>query len=100
MKSVPLADPKKILLPPLHVKLGLMKKMVKALNKNGDGFRYLEAKFPRISEAKLKAGIFVGPQIRELMKDTHFEKKLVGAEVNAWFSFKEIVQKFLGNHRS
>ncbi len=55
VKSVPLVDPKKILLPPLHIKLGLMKNMAKALNKNGDGFKYLEAKFPHISEAKLKA---------------------------------------------
>ena len=100
VKAVPLVDPKKILLPPLHIKLGLMKNFVKALNKNGAAFKYLESKFPRISEGKLKAGIFVGPQIRELMKDMHFEEALAGVEVNAWFSFKQIVQNFLGNSRS
>jgi hypothetical protein len=29
---------------------------------------YLKHKFPRLSDAKIK-GIFVGPQIRELIKD-------------------------------
>ena len=34
-------DPKKVLLPPLHIKLGLMKKFVKALPKEGETFKYL-----------------------------------------------------------
>jgi hypothetical protein len=37
----PLVDPQKILLPPLHIKLGLMKQFVKALDKDGRCFRYL-----------------------------------------------------------
>ena len=32
-----LVDSKKILLPPLHIKLGLMKQFVKALNKEEEG---------------------------------------------------------------
>lgn len=36
-----LIDPKKILLPPLHIKLGMMKQFVKALNKENDSFKYL-----------------------------------------------------------
>ena len=47
-----LVDLKKILLPPLHKKLGLMKQFVKALNKKGNFFQYLFLKFPHISEAK------------------------------------------------
>lgn len=35
----------KILLPPMHIKLGLMKQFVKALNKDGDCFSYLCTKF-------------------------------------------------------
>ncbi len=34
----PLVDPKNILLPPLHIKLGLMKNFVKALPKDGKAF--------------------------------------------------------------
>ena len=54
MKSVSLEDPKKIFLPPLHIKLGLIKNMVNALSKNDDWYKHLETKFSRISEAKLK----------------------------------------------
>ena len=55
---------KKIILPPLHIKLGLMKQFVKALDFYGDGFKYIGYTFPGLSEEKLKAGIFNGPQIR------------------------------------
>jgi hypothetical protein len=43
----------KTYLPPFHIKLGLIKMSVKAMNKQGEGFDYLKAqKFPLISEAK------------------------------------------------
>ncbi len=71
LQNVPLVDPKKIFLPSLHIKLGLMKIFVKAIGKkNSRGYYYLVAKFPKISGAKLKEGIFVGPQIRELLKQS------------------------------
>ena len=95
-----LVNPQKILLPPLHIKLGIMKNFVKALDKKGRFVAFIKNKFPRISEAKLEAGIFDGPQIRELMKDTKFDEILENNEMNAWRAFKSIVQNFLGNHRS
>ena len=49
-----------ILLPPLHIKLGLMKNFVKALDKTKAGFKCLYENFPRLSEAKFKQGVFVG----------------------------------------
>lgn len=58
-----LVDPKKILLPPLHIKLGLMKQLVRALPKEGECFQYLCAQFPGLSDAKLKEGVFVGPDL-------------------------------------
>jgi hypothetical protein len=61
----PLVNPQYIYLPLLHIKLGLMKNFVKAMNKSGHGFQYLQTKFPRISDAKIKEGIFIGPQIRK-----------------------------------
>lgn len=53
-----LVEPEKVLLPPLHIKLGIMKQFVKALPKDGPCFKYLGEKFPGLSEAKLKEGIF------------------------------------------
>jgi len=82
-------------LPPFHIKLGLMKNSVKAMNKDGDGFLYLMNKFPRISEAKIKEGIFVGPQIRKVMQESTFEATLNAAEKAAWDPFKMITAKFL-----
>jgi len=41
-----------------------MKNFVKAMNKEGAGFCYLRQMFPRISDANIKEGIFVRPQIR------------------------------------
>ncbi|GFS88590.1 uncharacterized protein TNCV_1461931 [Trichonephila clavipes] len=71
-----LVDPKKILFPPLHIKLGLMKQFVKALDKEGECFKYLCEQFPGLSDAKLKEGIFVGPDIRKLLKDETFVTKM------------------------
>ena len=38
LKENPLVDMNKVLLPPLHIKLGLMKNFVKVLHKNGAAF--------------------------------------------------------------
>ncbi|KAI6651281.1 hypothetical protein LOD99_5429 [Oopsacas minuta] len=65
----PLVDPLKILLPPLHIKLGLMKQFVTALDKEGNCFKYITKKFYYLSDEKRKAGIFDGPQIRQLVRD-------------------------------
>jgi hypothetical protein len=53
-----------------------MNNFVKAMDKNGARFMYLKQKFPRLSDAKIKEGIFVGPQIKELIKDEQFEEQL------------------------
>jgi len=76
-----------------------MKNFVKAMDKDGEGFRYLKSKFPRISDAKLKEGIFVGPQIRELIKDENFKIKLNDTEKRAWTAFVEVCHNFLGNKK-
>ena len=95
IQSVPLVEPKDVLMPPLHIKLGLMKNFVTALGKsNSSGFTFLCKKFPKISEAKLKEGIFVGPQIRKVLKDTNFEKTL---EQRAWKAFEWLCANFFGN---
>lgn len=92
-------DRENILLPPLHIKLGLMKQYVKALDKNGKCFQYLQSKFPNLTHAKVKEGIFTGPDIRTIMKDDNFVTCMNSIEKSAWLSFKEVVQNFLGNNR-
>jgi hypothetical protein len=96
----PLVERSHILLPPLHIKLGLMKNFVKAMNRDGPGFQYLRSQFPQLSDAKIKEGIFVGPQIRKIICDPNFEPVLSKKELAAWKAFKEVVQGFLGNERS
>ncbi|GBO43732.1 hypothetical protein AVEN_79381-1 [Araneus ventricosus] len=91
----PLVASEKILLPSLHIKLGLMKNFVKAMDCGGNGFQYLRLKFPKVSETKIKEGIFVGPQFRQLMKDPVFESKLTKKEAAARTSFKELEKKLL-----
>lgn len=95
-----LVDTSKILLPPLHIKLGLMKNFVKAMEKTDEAFKYLIRKFPRLSEAKIREGVFVGPQIRKLLHDDEFLCVLHGKEKAAWLAFKSVVDNFLGNNRS
>ena len=99
LKENPLMDMNKVLLPPLHIKLGLMKNFMKPLHKNGTAFQYLSTVFLGLSAAKLKEGIFVGPQIREVLKDTDFEELLNLKELRAWEAFKSVCSGFLGNTR-
>jgi hypothetical protein len=35
------------------------------MDQNSTGFMYLKNKFPRISDAKIREGVFVGAQITE-----------------------------------
>ena len=78
-----------------------MKNFVKKLDHDGNGFQYLREKFgAEKTDAKLKAGIFIGPQIRELMCDPKFKNKLNPVEFAAWEAFVLVVQNFLGNHKA
>jgi hypothetical protein len=92
-----LVDKHKILLPPLHIKLGIMKQFVKALDRRGSSFQYLSIKFPTLSEAKVKEGIFEGPQIRKPTKNAAFMNTMNNVQHQAWNAFTEDVQKILGN---
>ncbi|GFU78354.1 uncharacterized protein TNCV_528971 [Trichonephila clavipes] len=72
--NTPLVSRDRIILPPLYIKLGIMKQFGKALDKSGESFNFLSRKFPGLSIEKLKASIFDGPQIRQLVKDSNFVK--------------------------
>lgn len=99
--EVPLVSKEDVIIPPLHVKLGLMKNFVKALAKDPDnkGLKYLRTKFPKLSTDKIKAGIFDGPQIRTLLKDPELLKQFNNSEKDAWNAFAAVIHGFLGNKR-
>ena len=68
IQSHPLVEPSKILLLSLHIKLGVMKNLVKAMDREDREFAFLLEKFPWISMEKLKAGIYDDPKKK---KRTH-----------------------------
>ena len=84
----------------MHIKLGLIKQFVKALTLDGNVHTYLREKFVKLSDMKIKAGIFDGPQIRDLIKDDKFWEVMNPHEKYAWRAVKSIVVDFLGKHRS
>jgi hypothetical protein len=76
-----------------------MKQFVKALSKTVNYFKYLCKTFPHLSEAKLKEGVFVGPDTRELIFDSDFLLTMTEVEREAWIAFRSVVTKFLGNNK-
>jgi len=70
------------------------------MDKTGRGFQCVRNKVSNVGDAKIKEGIFIGPQIRELMQDKQFDEDLNETERNAWLSFKRICKDFLGNHKA
>ena len=95
-----LVEREKILFTPLYIKLGLMKQYVKILNKDGDCLKYLSNIFPGLSAEKMKAGIFDGPQIRKLIKDSNLISSMNSIEKEAWELFVAVVKYCLGNRKA
>ena len=95
----PLVERSKIVFPPFHIKLGIMKQFVKALEKDGDCFKYICIKFPGLTIEKLKTKIFDGPQIRKLMNDANFCNFMNPVELSAWTAFTNVVKFFLEKQR-
>ena len=96
----PLVKRDRIFLPSLHIKLGLFKQFVKALDKESSGFAYLAETFPSLSQAEIKEGIFISPQIRKIVVDETFITHLKRKEKLTFESLKKVCENFLGNHRS
>ncbi|KAF2359011.1 Glutaredoxin [Trinorchestia longiramus] len=84
----PLVDMKKVFLSLLQ--LSLTNNFMKAMVKNGAAYQHLCTLLPALSSAKLKEGIFVRPQIRQMLKDKDFEELLTLKELKAWEAFKSI----------
>lgn len=50
---------------------------MKAVDRSGDNFINFKEKFPISIEVKIKGNIILGPEMRQLMKDGLFKKKLL-----------------------
>jgi hypothetical protein len=87
-------NPKKVLLAPLQIMLGLIKKLSRLWIHRVLLFSITSQMFPKLRNAKLKERIFVGSQIRKIVKDPKFKEKFNHIELSAWRYFKN---DFLGN---
>ncbi|GBM73038.1 hypothetical protein AVEN_115680-1 [Araneus ventricosus] len=76
-----------------------MKIFVKALVREGVAFLHLRNKFKHLSDAKVKEGMFIGPQIKALFRDEEFETKTVRSR-KAILVFKSVCAHFLGNKKA
>ena len=64
----------------MHIKLGLMRNLVRGVDKTGRGLQYVKNKFPNVSDTKIKECKFIGSQIREMMQGKQFDEDLNEAE--------------------
>jgi len=99
ISAMPLVDKHKILLPPLHIKLGLVKSFTKSLGEC-EAQQRLHSLFPKLSTAKVKAGVFNGPDCRKLFADEQFRSLLTPLQRIAFDSIIDVVNNFLGSNRS
>jgi len=100
IKNIPLVEKEKILLPPLHILLGVVKNFIKTLSGNLLAKSELSRIFPHLSEAKITEGILTGPDIRKLIASQSFTNSLSQSQQRAWTAIIQVKDNFLGNHRS
>jgi hypothetical protein len=86
-----------ILLPPLHIKLGVMKNFVKPMDRTGSAFKYLAEKFPGLSEAKIKEEVLRSASSSETLCSTAYCRV---TRKKAWDAFRLVSTNFLGNFRA
>ena len=86
-------------MPPLHIELRPIKQFVKALDKDGAAFKYLQKLFSQLSETNVKGGIFIERRVKLILKSDEFLETLSAVEKDAWICFAAVVQGFLGNYK-
>lgn len=70
---------------PFHIKLALMKRFVKALDKEGSCFQYLRSSFSVLSKETIKA-VFLLSSNTKMIDDENFLDSMIGAEKDALFT--------------
>lgn len=91
---------RKIIIPPLHMKLGAFASFIKWMESNSAPKMYLKKKFHYKSESKINNGQLNGPEIRKLIKDSNFKKTLNKKQLNAFNAFIELCNGFFGNKKA
>ena len=65
------------------------------MNKSFEGFNYIKKLFAKIRAAEINEGIFIGPDIRKLIFDPNFVRKLNPLEKLPGFLLQKLSQTFL-----
>lgn len=89
-------------MPPLHIKLGLIKNYLVALyRRNPETLEFLIVFFKnQLSPAKVTAGGLNGKQCNQLFVNANFLGMLDPLEKRALLGIRDVCQKFLGNERA
>lgn len=58
-------EPWKILIPQVHLKLGLIKHFI--TDKESSVFKFLQGSFTKLSAAKVKVSVFVRPEMKKII---------------------------------
>lgn len=99
-----LVDRHAIIFPPLHIMLGLMTQFIKTLVKLKPGgdrpIKRLHKMFPKLTDAKINAGVFIGPSVHRILDDGKFYDSLPKKHQQALKALKDVVEHFLGNNRA
>lgn len=100
----PLVPRDKILLPPLHIKIGLVTQLFKTLLKHTEKGPAIKAKLNEIlnerpSDDKIMAAVFNGPQIDKIFADTALPGIMADDQAKAFKCLKEVCSNFLGSIR-
>lgn len=98
--EIALVPKEAIIIPPLHLKLGIVKQFIKAIPKDEQTFQTFWAMFPKISDAKLQEGVLTGPDIGRMINFDEFNRNMPRKYKRAWNSIKLIIKDFLGNHKA
>jgi hypothetical protein len=98
--NIPLINPENVYLPSLQSKLELIKNVFKTMDQNSAGFFNSKTKCPTMSDAKIKDGIILGLQIRELLQDVKYEDQLSELNRATRITLKNGTFSFLGNHKA
>ncbi|XP_031637078.1 uncharacterized protein LOC116349672 [Contarinia nasturtii] len=98
----PIIERSKVMIPNLHIKLGIVKSFIKTLvATNITAFNHLKDNvFPKLTVGKITEGVLNGPDIRKLLKDERFVECLSRHQAIAWDSIKAVLNDVLGNNRT
>lgn len=99
-----IVDQSAIIFPPLHIMLGLMTqffktlvKLAKSSEEENEPIERIQQLFPKLTIAKINAGVFIGPDVLKILKDADFYETLTDQHREALTALKDVVEQFLGN---